>query len=129
MKRCTDPALTGRGTLQAERVRSADLSVSYRFGARDLWPTVEFRRFTESSEGQIATLFGVPGSDPRGQYFVGQVGDVAMAGWGGAFPLTNGTLANVARVRAEARVLTFKLGARASLPAMQTARKALDPPA
>jgi carboxypeptidase family protein len=76
--------LTGRGTLQAERVRSADLSVSYRFGARDLWPTVEVRRFTESSEGQIATLFGVPGSDPRGQYFVGQVGDVAMAGWGAA---------------------------------------------
>jgi hypothetical protein len=76
--------LTGRGTLQAERVRSADVSVAYRLGARDLWPTIELRRFNEISEGQIATLFGVTGSDSRGQYFVGQVGDVGMTGWGAA---------------------------------------------
>jgi quinohemoprotein ethanol dehydrogenase len=39
-----------------------------------------------------------------------------MAGWGGAFPLTNGTLSNVAKVRPEARVLTYKLGGTAKLP-------------
>jgi len=76
--------LTGRGTLNAERVRSRDVSIAYRLGARDLWPTVEFRRFSESSEGQIATLFGVTGSDSRGQYFVGQVGNFDMTGWGAA---------------------------------------------
>ncbi|HEX5069971.1 MAG TPA: TonB-dependent receptor [Vicinamibacterales bacterium] len=76
--------LTGRGTLQAERVRSADVSVAYRLGARDLWPTIEIRRFTEATHGQNATLFGVTGSDSRGQYFVGQVGDIDMRGWGAA---------------------------------------------
>lgn len=76
--------LTGRGTLQAERVRGGDVSLAYRLGARDLWPTVELRRFSQSSEGQIATLFGVTGSDSRGQYFVGQVGNIDMTGWGAA---------------------------------------------
>jgi hypothetical protein len=76
--------LTGRGTLRAERVRSSDVSIAYRLGARDLWPTVEFRRFRQSSGDQIATLFGVTGSDARGEYFVGQVGDIDMVGWGAA---------------------------------------------
>jgi len=76
--------LTGRGTLQAERVQSGDVSVAYRLGARDLWPTVEVRRFTETSDGQNATLFGVQGSDPRGQYFVAPVGNIDMTGWGAA---------------------------------------------
>lgn len=39
-----------------------------------------------------------------------------MAGWGGVFPLIGGAIANYAKVRPEARVLTFKLGATASLP-------------
>jgi quinohemoprotein ethanol dehydrogenase len=38
-----------------------------------------------------------------------------MAGWGGAFALT-GSIASVAKVRAEARVLTYKLDGKAKLP-------------
>jgi quinohemoprotein ethanol dehydrogenase len=38
-----------------------------------------------------------------------------MAGWGGAFALAGG-MSNVARVRPEARVLTYKLGGTAALP-------------
>ncbi|HEX4872468.1 MAG TPA: PQQ-dependent dehydrogenase, methanol/ethanol family [Nevskiaceae bacterium] len=39
------------------------------------------------------------------------------AGWGGAFPLAIGGLSNVAKVKPEARVLTYKLGGKAQLPA------------
>lgn len=39
-----------------------------------------------------------------------------MAGWGGVFPLVGGAVANLAKVRPEARVLVFKLGGHSSLP-------------
>lgn len=39
-----------------------------------------------------------------------------MAGWGGAYPLVLGVLANNARVKPEARILTYKLGGKGSLP-------------
>lgn len=40
-----------------------------------------------------------------------------MAGWGGVFPLIGGAISNYAKVRPEARVLTFKIGGTATLPA------------
>lgn len=40
-----------------------------------------------------------------------------MAGWGGTVPLSVGPEFNAAKVRPEARVLTYKLGGNASLPA------------
>ena len=40
-----------------------------------------------------------------------------MAGWGGIFPLIGGAISNYAKVRPEARVLTYKIGGKASLPA------------
>lgn len=39
-----------------------------------------------------------------------------MAGWGGVFPLMGGAVSNYAKVKPEARVLTYKLGGTASLP-------------
>ncbi|HKY92388.1 MAG TPA: PQQ-dependent dehydrogenase, methanol/ethanol family [Nevskiaceae bacterium] len=39
-----------------------------------------------------------------------------MAGWGGVFPLIGGAISNHAKVRPEARVLTFKIGGTATLP-------------
>lgn len=39
-----------------------------------------------------------------------------MAGWGGVFPLMGGAISNYAKVRPEARVLTYKLGGTATLP-------------
>ena len=38
------------------------------------------------------------------------------AGWGGAFPLALGGLSEPAKVRPEARILTYKLGGKATLP-------------
>jgi len=39
-----------------------------------------------------------------------------LAGWGGAFPLSFGAISLNAKVRPEARVLTYKLGGKAQLP-------------
>ncbi|RIK99362.1 MAG: PQQ-dependent dehydrogenase, methanol/ethanol family [Burkholderiales bacterium] len=50
-----------------------------------------------------------------------------MAGWGGAFPLVTGPLSLSARVQPEARVVTFKLGARGKLPPAKKAVVALPP--
>jgi mono/diheme cytochrome c family protein len=52
-----------------------------------------------------------------------------LAGWGGALPLFAGEVVTEAPRGGVNRVLTFKLGARASLPPLPTVRKALDPPA
>jgi hypothetical protein len=76
--------LTDRGALRAEEVRYGDVSIAYRIGPRDGWPTLSVRRFHEISQGQLATLFGVTGSDARGQYFVSEVGTVDLTGWGAA---------------------------------------------
>jgi quinohemoprotein ethanol dehydrogenase len=48
-----------------------------------------------------------------------------MVGWGGAFPLVTGPLSLNAKVRPEARVVTFKLGGRAVLPPPRNAPAAL----
>lgn len=39
-----------------------------------------------------------------------------MAGWGGAFPLVMGPVAERAKVQADARILTYKLGGKQTLP-------------
>jgi quinohemoprotein ethanol dehydrogenase len=48
-----------------------------------------------------------------------------MVGWGGAFPLITGSLAP--KIRPEARVVTFKLGGKASLPAPKVVPTPLPP--
>ena len=50
------------------------------------------------------------------------------AGWGGAFPLVLGGLAEPAKVRASARVLTYKLGGTATLPAVAPVAAKQPPP-
>lgn len=51
-----------------------------------------------------------------------------MAGWGGTFPLLLGPLSVEAKVRPEARVLTYKLGGKATLPAPQRAPQTVPQP-
>jgi quinohemoprotein ethanol dehydrogenase len=50
------------------------------------------------------------------------------AGWGGAFPLALGGISTVAKVRPEARVLTYRIGGTAKLPAPDLTPEALPPP-
>jgi quinohemoprotein ethanol dehydrogenase len=49
-----------------------------------------------------------------------------MVGWGGAFPLITGSIAP--KIRPEARVVTFKLGGKARLPAPQVVPVSLPAP-
>jgi hypothetical protein len=73
--------LSGRGTLSAETVRYADLSVSHHLGESDAWPTLRFRGFRQHALNQMTTLFGVADQVDRGQYFVAPVGAVSLQGW------------------------------------------------
>jgi quinohemoprotein ethanol dehydrogenase len=50
-----------------------------------------------------------------------------MVGWGGSFPNIAGPLSLKAKVRPEARVVTFKLGGTVALPAPKAAPAALPP--
>jgi hypothetical protein len=75
-------ALNGRGVLQAEDVRHAEVTLAHRFGQGDLAPTFQVRRFWEESVGQMATLFTVAGQPSRGQYLVAPTGTVDLFGWG-----------------------------------------------
>jgi len=50
-----------------------------------------------------------------------------MVGWGGAFPGVAGPLSHSTRVQAEARVVTFKLGAKGQLPPPKQAPQGLPP--
>jgi len=52
-----------------------------------------------------------------------------LAGWGGALPLVVGDILLEAAEGRANRVLTFKLGAKAELPALKTAAPKLEPPA
>src|SRR3546814_16195148 len=50
------------------------------------------------------------------------------AGWGGAFPLALGGISTVAKVKPEARGLTYKIGGNAKLPAPDPSQDVLTPP-
>jgi quinohemoprotein ethanol dehydrogenase len=50
------------------------------------------------------------------------------AGWGGAFPLALGGLSTVAKVKPEARILTYKIGGSATLPAPNNTPAVLPEP-
>ncbi len=54
-----------------------------------------------------------------------------MSGWGGAYPLVLGAFANNAKVKPEARILTYALGGKATLPPARNEPQALPqlPPA
>jgi hypothetical protein len=73
--------LSGRGTLSAETVRYADVSVSHHLGESDAMPTLEFRGFRQHALNQMTTLFGVANQMDRGQYFVAPLGAVSLQGW------------------------------------------------
>jgi quinohemoprotein ethanol dehydrogenase len=51
-----------------------------------------------------------------------------MAGWGGVLGVVGGEIAAAARVRSHARVLTFKLGGRETLPPIPPAAPIPEPP-
>jgi hypothetical protein len=66
---------------QVERARFFDVGISHQF---DGTYVVGVRRFQQSVDNQLATLFGVPvdgGPQSPGHYFVANAGDVDAEGW------------------------------------------------
>jgi quinohemoprotein ethanol dehydrogenase len=51
-----------------------------------------------------------------------------MAGWGGVLGIVGGEIAAAAKVQSRARVLTFKLGGKATLPPVPVAKPIPEPP-
>ena len=67
--------------LRVERVRSYDVGISREFEGIHVFGV---RRFQQSVDGQLATLFGLPingGPKSPGDYFVASAGGVAADGW------------------------------------------------
>ncbi len=67
--------------LQVERARFFDVGITHEFDAACI---VGVRRFQQSVDNQLATIFGVPidgGPQSPGHYFVGSAGNVDAEGW------------------------------------------------
>src|SRR3546814_9639558 len=67
-------------------------------------------------------------AEPISYTIDGQQYVTVEAGWGGAFPLALGGISTVAKVKPEARVLTYKIGGNAKLPAPDPSPDVLPPP-
>jgi hypothetical protein len=67
------------GEVQAERVREYQFGIEQRLGP-DHAPTIEFRRFRQSTENQAATLFGLDAGSDVGHYYVATPGSVDVEG-------------------------------------------------
>ncbi len=68
--------------LQVERIRDGDIGIEHRFGSR----SVSVRRFYQSTDHQLATLYGIDpalaGAGQPGDYFIAAAGPVDVDGWG-----------------------------------------------
>ncbi|HKY90677.1 MAG TPA: PQQ-dependent dehydrogenase, methanol/ethanol family [Nevskiaceae bacterium] len=78
-------------------------------------------RFVAYSADKGAKLWEAPANSgviaaPMTYEVDGEQYVATMAGWGGVYPLLAGAVANKSKVRPEARVIVFKLGATGSLP-------------
>src|SRR5262249_22887542 len=67
------------GSFQAEQVREYQFGIEQQLGP-DKAPTVEFRRFRQSTENQVATLFGLDAGSDVGHYYVATPGSVDVEG-------------------------------------------------
>ncbi len=98
--------------------------------------------FTGTADGQVAAYSADKGETlwqaeaqtgviaPPMTYMVnGEQYVTVMVGWGGALGLVGGDMAKAANVRCISRVLTFKVGGSATLPALAPEAATPDPPA
>jgi hypothetical protein len=66
--------------IRAERIRRHAVGLDQNLG-QDRTRRVSVEWFTEETDNQMATLFGVAGSSEAGSYYVATVGDVVVTGW------------------------------------------------
>ena len=67
--------------LSAESIETYQVGLDQQFGSADRLQTVSVRRFRQSIDDQVATLFGVEVEGDVDHYLVATAGDVAIDGW------------------------------------------------
>jgi hypothetical protein len=71
----------GDAPLAAESVQTYEVGFDQQFGGSDRTRTLSVRRFRQSTEDQVATLFGVDIEGDSAHYYVATPGDVQIDGW------------------------------------------------
>lgn len=67
--------------LRAERVRNVAFGVDQQLSSSSDAPVVGVRRYRESAQDQVATLFGLDAESDVGHYYVATPGNVTAEGW------------------------------------------------
>ena len=76
----TFSALVPRSPLHAESVRHYEVGVGHEFGAARRHRR-RVRRFRQSADDQVATIFGLDAASDVGHYYVATPGSVDLDGW------------------------------------------------
>ena len=71
----------GDAPLSAESIETYQVGLDQQFGSGDHQRTVSVRRFRQSIDDQVATLFGVEVEGDVDHYLVATAGDVQIDGW------------------------------------------------
>ena len=71
----------GGAPLGPESVTTYEVGLDQRFGSDDHARTLSVRRFRQSVDDQVATLFGVDVAGDSNHYYVASPGDVRVDGW------------------------------------------------
>ena len=71
----------GGAPLSAESIETYQVGLDQQFGSADHQRTVSVRRFRQSIDDQVATLFGVEVEGDVDHYLVATAGDVQIDGW------------------------------------------------
>ena len=71
----------GGAPLSAESIATYQVGLDQQFGSGDRVQTVSVRRFRQSIDDQVATLFGVEVEGDVDHYLVATAGDVEIDGW------------------------------------------------
>ena len=90
--------------IRAERIRRHALGLDHSLGT-DRSTRVSIEWFTEDTDNQMATLFGIGAGSDTGSYYVATAGDVAVMGWrlGVEGPLTRNINGRVEYAEGKAR--------------------------
>ena len=68
-------------SFHAERIRNYDVGIEQQLGQGTDAPAVGLRRFRQSVDNQVATLFGLDSASSVGHYYVATPGGVETQGW------------------------------------------------
>lgn len=79
-ERTFSPLLPG-SSFRAERVRDVEFGVEHRLARDADAPVVALKRFRQTADDQVATLYGLDAERDVGHYYVATPGNVSADGW------------------------------------------------